>query len=358
MENISLKHYTNAELLAGLQILVSQERTLSLKVIAFLREIRLRSLHLEMGYPSLFTFCIVELKYSEAAAYYRLNTLDIVDELPEIKQAIETGELSMTTLSMVQSACKAKKRKTKIKVSAEDKKSLLEKVKGKSKKQTEAILHQHFPELQASPKPETEKKLSDDLMGIFFNADPELMKKFKEIKDLIAHQNPSPSYQELFHMMSDFMLDRIDPIRKAQRITRRQERKKEDRKGEQTGLEKISDHEDSLLQPAEVQHKVQNQVQNPPETQSRHCSAQTERAVWVRAQSRCEHMDEKTGHRCAETKRLQLDHVIPYAISHDSSEQNIQLVCTAHNLYRATQWFGSEFMKQKMGSTPVGSPGI
>ena len=334
MENISLKHYTNAELLAETQILVSQERTLSLKVISFLREIRLRSLHLEMGYPSLFTFCIVELKYSEAAAYYRLNTLDIVDELPEIKQAIETGELCMTTLSMVQSACKAKKRKTKIKVNSEDKMILLEKVKGKSKKQTEAILHQHFPELQTAAKPETEKKLSDDLIGVFFNADPELMKKFKEIKDLTAHQNPSPSYQELFHMMSDFMLDRIDPIRKAQRITRRQERKKEEMKEE--------------LQPAEVQNKV-----HPPlETQSRHCSAQTERAVWVRAQSRCEHVDEKTGHRCSETKRLQLDHVIPYAISHDSLEQNIELVCTAHNLYRASLWFGSEFMKQKMGSTP------
>ncbi len=354
MENISLKHYTNAELLAGLQILVSQERTLSLKVISFLREIRFRSLHLEMGYPSLFTFCVVELKYSEAAAYYRLNTLDIVDELPEIKQAIETGELSMTTLSMVQSACKAKKRKTKIKVSAEDKKSLLEKVKGKSKKQTEAILHQHFPELQTAAKPETEKKLSDDLIGIFFNADPELMKKFNEIKDLTAHQNPSPSYQELFHIMSDFMLDRIDPIRKAQRITRRQERKKEEMKGEKTDLEKTPGHEDSLLQPAEVQH----QVQNPLETQRRHCSVQIERAVWVRAQSRCEHVDVKTGHRCDETRRLQLDHVTPYAISQDSSEKNIELVCSAHNLYRATQWFGSEFMKQKMGSTPVSSPGI
>ena len=350
MENISLKHYTNAELLAGLQILVSQERTLSLKVISFLREIRFRSLHLEMGYPSLFTFCIVELKYSEAAAYYRLNTLDIVDELPEVKQAIESGELSMTTLSMVQSACKAKKRKTKIKVNSEDKMILLEKVKGKSKKQTEAILHQHFPELQTAAKPETEKKLSDDLTGVFFNADPELIKKFKEIKDLTAHQNPSPSYQELFHMMSDFMLERIDPVRKAQRITRRQERR-----AERTSLEKTPDHEGGLLQPAEVQHKVQN----PPETPSRHCSAQTERAVWVRAQSRCEHVDNKTGHRCSETRRLQLDHITPYAISYDSSENNIQLVCTAHNLYRAAQWFGQEFMSQYVGGNKnLSEPGV
>ena len=216
------------------------------------------------------------------------------------------------------------------------------------------------------------------MTGIFFNADPELMKKFKEIKDLTAHQNPSPSYQELFHMMSDYMLERIDPVRKAQKITRRQERKKEEMKGEPVGQEKMNEkeqkgssqkdtkktpgHEDSLLQPAEVQHKVQSkvqcQVQNLPETASRHCSAQTERAVWVRAQSRCEHVDNKTGHRCSETRRLQLDHITPYAISCDSSENNIQLVCTAHNLYRATQWFGSEFMKEKMGSAPTGSPGI
>ncbi len=325
MENISLKHYTNAELLAEVQILVSQERTLSLKVISFLREIRFRSLHLEMGYSSLFTFCIAELKYSEAAAYYRINTLDIVDELPEIKQAIESGELSMTTLSMVQSACKAKKRKTKIKVSAEDKKSLLEKVKGKSKKQTEAILHQHFPELQTVAKPETEKKLSDDLIGIFFNADPELMKKFKEIKDLTAHQNPSPSYQELFHMMSDFMLDRIDPVRKAKRALRK---------------DKIQHKGESQLQPCEVESTVENTAEIPPPTPSRHCSAKTERVIWTRAQSRCEHVDNKTGHRCSETRRLQLDHMIPYAVSYDSSEHNMQLLCTQHNLYRAKQGLG------------------
>ncbi len=116
-------------------------------------------------------------------------------------------------------------------------------------------------------------------------------------------------------MMSDFMLDRIDPIRKAQRITRRQEREKEEMKGAQSGVKNTPYHEDSLLQPAEVQSKVQCQVQNLLKTQNHRCSAQTERAICVRAQSCCEHVHEKSGHRCDETWRLQLDHVIPYAVT-------------------------------------------
>ncbi len=353
MLNISLKHYTNEALISELHILVFQERTLSLRVIAFLREVQCRSLHIEMGYVSLFTFCVEELKYSEGAAYYRINTMQIVEEMPEIKQAIETGELSMTTLSMVQSACKAKKKKTKIKVELKDKRELLEAVKGKSKKQTEAILHDHFPELRSSAKPESEKKLSDDLIGIFFNADPELMKKFKEIKDLTAHQNPSPSYQELFHMMSDFMLERIDPVRKAKRKAERQVKLKVHGKDQQRESEeskdKIQRKGESQLQPCEVESTVESTVEIPPPTPSHHCSAKTEQVIWTRAQSHCEHVDNKTGHRCSETRRLQLDHMIQYAVSYDSSEHNMQLLCTQHNLYRAKQWFGTPFMEQRMG---------
>ncbi len=159
---------------------------------------------------------------------------------------------------------------------------------------------------------------------------PDLNGKLKRLRDLTAHRNPCPTYAELVELMADYMLDGIDPVRKAEKIQKKMEKKTD-------GAEQLSTV------------KV-NSTANPKP--NRHCSAQTECTVWVRAQSRCEHVDEKTGLRCDETRRLQLDHVIPYAISQDSSEKNTELVCTQHNLYRATQWFGSEFMKKKIGSSP------
>ena len=179
----------------------------------------------------------------------------------------------------------------------------------------------------------------------------DLMEKLKRLKDLNAHKHPCPTYEELVELMADYMLDGIDPVRKAERIQKKMEKKPRE-KGEHR--EKVGAAKPSAANKADDMSRLSPVKVNQAAKPSRHCSAQTERAVWVRAQSRCEHVELETGHRCDETRRLELDHVIPYAISHDSSEQNIELVCTAHNLYRATQWFGDEFMKEKMG----GSPGI
>ncbi len=379
MQNISLKHYTNEELLAELQILVSQERTLSVRILLFLKEIELRKLYLARGYSSLFVFCVKELKYSEAMAYHRTGALKMIEEIPEAKQAVETGELSIATLSLVQSACNAKKRKTKVGVGLEEKKKLLDEVVGKSKKQTEKILAKHFPEIREVLKPERVRPVGEDQVEVRLNMRADLVEKLKRLKDLNAHKHPCPTYEELVELMADYMLDGIDPVRKAERIQKKmaqkiQEKELREKVGQteeanlpgpnvvEPGVAEISAAKIRVtkmgdaerLSPVKVNQSAkpdQAANQTPTQKPSRHCSAQTERNVWVRAQSRCEHVDEKTGHRCDETRRLQLDHVIPYAISQDSSEQNIELVCTAHNLYRATQWFGSEFMKQKMEST-------
>ena len=351
--------------------MVSQERNLSVRILLFLKEIELRKLYLARGHSSLFVFCVKELKYSEAMAYHRTGALKVIEEIPEAKQAVETGELSIATLSLVQSACNAKKRKTKVEVGLEEKKKLLDEVVGKSKKQTEKILSEHFPEIREAMKPERVRPVGssvEDEVEVRFNMKSDLNGKLKRLRDLTAHRNPCPTYAELIELMADYMLDGIDPVRKAERMEKKT-REKELRKTQESNSLGQSKDEVSAAKVGDAEQlstvKV-NSTANPTSTQnstlktspksSRHCSVQTERTVWVRAQSRCEHVDEKTGNRCDETRRLQLDHVIPYAISQDSSEKNIELVCTQHNLYRATQWFGSEFMKEKMGCTQSGSP--
>ncbi|MBI4924891.1 MAG: hypothetical protein HY843_03120 [Bdellovibrio sp.] len=54
----SLKQKSKKELLKELHELVSQERNLGLKVLAYLKEIKSRRLHQELGYSSLFVFCV------------------------------------------------------------------------------------------------------------------------------------------------------------------------------------------------------------------------------------------------------------------------------------------------------------
>jgi hypothetical protein len=58
----------NSELLAGLSALVQQSNTLTGQILAHLVELEERKLHLELGFASLFAYCVEFLGMSEGAA--------------------------------------------------------------------------------------------------------------------------------------------------------------------------------------------------------------------------------------------------------------------------------------------------
>ncbi len=48
------------------------------------------------------------------------------------------------------------------------------------------------------------------------------------------------------------------------------------------------------------------------------------------------------GHRCGETRGLQLDHVTPLALGGETSEENLRLLCPRHNRFEASRRLGAE----------------
>jgi hypothetical protein len=72
---------------------------------------------------------------------------------------------------------------------------------------------------------------------------------------------------------------------------------------------------------------------------SRHISAAVRRAVWLRDSGRCAFVSHK-GRRCAEEGFLEFHHVAPYAAGGETTIENIQLRCRAHNGYEAELYFG------------------
>jgi hypothetical protein len=67
-----------------------------------------------------------------------------------------------------------------------------------------------------------------------------------------------------------------------------------------------------------------------------------DRALWERAQSRCEFIDEKTGWRCDCRFGLQREHVVPLALGGTNDPSNMQLLCATHNQLRARHVFGNK----------------
>ncbi len=73
---------------------------------------------------------------------------------------------------------------------------------------------------------------------------------------------------------------------------------------------------------------------------TRYLPLRVRRAVVTRAHHQCEFRD-KNAKRCSERRHLQFDHIQPFALGGDRSDQNIQLLCPAHNQRRMIKTFGA-----------------
>jgi len=71
---------------------------------------------------------------------------------------------------------------------------------------------------------------------------------------------------------------------------------------------------------------------------SRHIPATVKRAVWQRDGGRCAFVGRQD--RCTETGFLEFHHVVPFAAGGETSVENLELRCRAHNVYEADQYFG------------------
>jgi cell division septum initiation protein DivIVA len=65
------------------------------------------------------------------------------------------------------------------------------------------------------------------------------------------------------------------------------------------------------------------------------------RFVWERDGARCTFVG-TGGHRCEETRRLEIDHILPVAMGGRSTPENLRILCRAHNQHEADRVLGKE----------------
>src|SRR5438876_5704024 len=73
MRTFSLAHLGDSVLTRDLAAAVSHERTATAFVLAHIAEFDARRLYLPAGHPSMFSYCVHELRLSEDCAYKRIQ---------------------------------------------------------------------------------------------------------------------------------------------------------------------------------------------------------------------------------------------------------------------------------------------
>src|SRR6188768_52042 len=124
----------NSELLAGLSALVRQSNVLTAQVLAHLVELEERMLPQELGYGSLFTYCVEVLGMSEGSAGRRVAAAKMCKRFPEAFEQVARGELHLCALCALAPH-----------VTPESSTQLFEACRGKTRRKIEELLAARFP---------------------------------------------------------------------------------------------------------------------------------------------------------------------------------------------------------------------
>ena len=320
---------------------VQQERNLTLEIIELLREVRTRRLHLERGYESFHQYCVKELKYDDGAAHRRIKALDLVCQIPEVVQCIQTGTLSLTTASQMQNFFNQEAKKDKA-YTKEAKLELVISLESKSKREIEKTLATLAPE--TLKQTEKVRYVSGTHLKVELVIDEVLMKKIQRLKNITSHKNKT--IRDLLESLVDDALEKKDPEVKALKILAKNKKAQDLRKAHEANAEL----DNVNLTKAEAVKKAFPEKCNPASPRSRYIPAHIKRQVWVRAKSQCTFIDPVSKLHCTASHFLQTEHIIPFALGGASTLDNLTLLCSNHNKLKALHTFGKSTMDRYLES--------
>jgi 5-methylcytosine-specific restriction endonuclease McrA len=321
-----------SDLLKRTQDLAAIERHTTLELIEHLREIERRMLFLELGYSTLFEFAVKHLAFSEGSAQRRISAMRLIQDVPEAKEKLESGAISLSNASQVQTAFRSSKSKRSI----AEKKEALNKISGMTQRECQKTLLQLVPE--AAPKlMERERQVSEERFELKLVISKELHEEIEKLKDLLSHSLQDGGNSELIGYL-------------VKQELKRQEKKRglvqDPVKETPLSAETSSSMDATSPVDATVSVSAIFSTAAPVQTETKRSrkaiSRVIQRKIWKRAEGRCEAI-EKTG-RCTSRHRLELDHAIPHAQGGSDSFENLRLYCRAHNVKHAIEDYGTELM--------------
>ena len=274
-------------LVHNLQLKVKEETKTGLEIIELIEEVFRRRLFSDYQCKSINAFCIKILGYSPAEAVRKVNACRLIQDIPETKKLISTGEINQTIASSFQSYINSENKYRESKINLTEKKEILDELKGKSCSEVERIL---IEKSQAPQKPahEVKKKIKNNRVAVSFSIDED-------------------EYQKLVEKMQEFNVSTIEELfikmRKALDV------KKEIRKYSK---------------------------KKPDNIKSRNIPATVKRKVFARDNNKCV--------ICGSKRNLELDHITPISAGGLTIESNLRITCRSCNYRNAVIFYGQAKM--------------
>lgn len=317
---------SDQEVLDRVRAAAQDERCATVQLVALLMELDTRRLYLGEGCSSLFTYCIEVLHLSEHAAYNRIQAARAARRFPLILERLADGSIHLTAVRLLEPH-----------LTPENHRDVLDAAKHQSKRAIEELiarLHPQpdvLPSVRKLPTPATARTPVEKLPAE--TLPPVESASLPPALPTPARQTVvSPLAPERYKVQFTVSKDTHDKLRRVQDLLRHRIPNGDPAAIFDLGLTALlSELKRTKLAAAKRPRKA------TISSASRHVPAAAKRAVWARDGGRCAFVGAQG--RCSETGFLEFHHRVPYAAGGETSVENLELRCRAHNAYEAERYF-------------------
>ncbi|MEO7033724.1 MAG: hypothetical protein ABI548_07580 [Polyangiaceae bacterium] len=403
-ERYCLRDLRDEQLMSALSGLVKTGNALNADVLAHLAELDERKLFLELGFSSLFAYCMELLGMDESSAGRRITAARVCRNYPEVFVRVARGALGLSVLCALNPH-----------LNPENAAQLFEACSNKSRRRVDEILAAQFPKpdvrdlirrvpiqaemrpIAAEPQlssaqlepsasrnaappppvpnprrssdapPRRIEPLSADRYGFHFTGNSSLKKKFEQARALLSHELPSGEMAALFERALDALISdrekrRFAVGRKPRRAARLAVLESlppalDSRSPGECCAEpppvvplvpsgesaRVPSGESARVQSGESARVSSGESARVPAKRSRRIPAAVARQVYARDEGRCSFVS-RDGRRCNCRVFLEMDHCTPFAVNGAPTILNLRLRCRAHNQWHAVRYFGRKYV--------------
>jgi len=394
-----LKSLADDELLAGISSIALRRNQITAEFLAYLAELDERQIFLDLGFASLFEFCVEKLGLCESTAGRHIAAARVCRNHPQVFALVASGALHASALSLLRKH-----------LSPENAAELFELCTHRSTRKVEELLAGRFPRpdvrdlvrrltrfaipggvpaqagltldverpsetkpTEALPrepsvplqtafvesrarepattlgalgapealKPSRFEPLSPDRYGVHFTADGEFRELLERVRGLAGHRLPSGDLMTLLKRGLEAYERELTKERFAVGRKPRRSRGVAPAPSSAPSESELSapDLVKPELAPPDPSNLDTQSTPKPNPNPKRHVPAAVARAVFLRDGQQCNYVA-PDGRRCSARRCLELDHVDPWAEGGESTIENLRLRCRAHNQRYARQYFG------------------
>ena len=370
-----LRNLSSTELESQTDRLAGAEHKNVARMIAHIAEVSDRRLHLELGHPHLFDYCVTRLGLREGSAALRIQVSKACRRHPSLLDALAERRLSLTVAGklaphltkencqrlITECAGMTKRDVEKYLVHLAPKPSVTSGVRRRSASSSTGVsapvtpvaatAAADSPRSTAKPNPlaapTTRGSAAPCQPGLYnyrFTADEVFEKMLERLAEVCRMGNAHRNMPAVLLLALNEALDRHDPVRRQARREKRLARKAESEKQAQA----------EVRAPAELSAETANTAPDRAH-RSRHIPAALRDQVLNRAGHRCENRG-KDGRRCSARSYLDVDHIMPFGFRGATEDANLRVLCAAHNQLHARDCYSVGVIEQKIATAQGKTP--